>query len=156
VKIKIIAVGRLKEKYLTDACAEYVKRLAPYASVEIIEIPEACAGRETAGDIALAVKAEGAEILKRLGAGTAVVLDLSGENLSSPAFSEKLTEFSLRSPEIRFVIGGAFGLSGEVVARAGYVLSFGGMTFPHQLIRVMLLEQIYRAVCIKNHHPYHK
>ncbi|MDR3318199.1 MAG: 23S rRNA (pseudouridine(1915)-N(3))-methyltransferase RlmH [Clostridiales bacterium] len=156
MKFRIITVGKLKEKYLAEACAEYVKRLSPYAAVEVIEIPESEYGREAAGDVSRAVAQESAEILKRITAGATVVLDCDGENPSSPELSAKLNFFMQTSAVISFVIGGSHGLTDGLKTRADYRLSFGKMTYPHQLMRVMLLEQLYRACMINANRAYHK
>ena len=159
MKITLITVGKIKEKYYTDAIAEYMKRLSRYCKPEIIQV----ADEKTPENAALAVEkqvkdTEGERILRH-GAEDAfvVALEIRGEMLSS----EELADFIERkqvsgTSHIQFVIGGSLGLSEAVLRRADYRLSFSRMTFPHQLMRVVLLEQIYRSFRIIAGEPYHK
>jgi 23S rRNA (pseudouridine1915-N3)-methyltransferase len=159
VKITILAVGKLKEKYLKDACAEYLKRLGPYAKVEVVEVPEEKADEPVhEADVARVLEKEGERLLRHLPEGIyAITLEVEGKNLSSEAFAEKLDRLATYGQSrIAFVIGGSHGLSPAVRKRSDFRLSFSAMTFPHQLIRVFLLEQIYRACKINRGETYHK
>ncbi len=146
MKIKICAIGRLKEKFLVDGVGEYLKRLKPFAKVEVAEIPE-CRTLEE----------EGAKLLAQvLRESFVIVLDVAGETLSSEKFAEKISALNLQGvSEITFIIGGAFGLSEEVRRAADFRLSFSPMTFTHQFARLILVEQIYRAFKIIRGEPYH-
>ena len=159
MKITLITVGKIKEKFFTDAIAEYMKRLSRYCKPEIIQV----ADEKTPENAALAVEkqvkdTEGERILRHVAEDAFVVaLEIRGEMLSS----EELADFIERkqvsgTSHIQFVIGGSLGLSEAVLRRADYRLSFSRMTFPHQLMRVVLLEQIYRSFRIIAGEPYHK
>ena len=153
LRIKIVAVGNLKEKYFVDAVKEYSKRITPFAKLEICEIQEA---NSSISNIEQIKNVEGQKILSELD-GFVVVLDSGGKQLTSPELAEFLKEKAVSGvSKISFVIGGSVGLSDEVKTRANYVLSFSKMTFPHQLMRVVLLEQLYRAETILNNIRYHK
>ena len=150
-KINIVAVGRLKDDFYRKAADEYVKRLGRFCEVKEFECPE---GVDRGEEALKNREAEG--ILKKL-RGYVILLDIGGSNLSSEQFSEKLD--ALRGAgrsEITFVIGGSRGVAESVKKAADERLSFGKMTFPHRLMRVMLLEQIYRAFTISEGLPYHK
>jgi len=150
--IKIICVGKLKENYLKDAIAEYSKRLSKYTNLEIIEIPD-----ESYEDIDKVIKIEGEKIQKHLNSKDYIItLEIEGKQLSSEEFSSKIDNIFLENSNITFVIGGSYGLSNFIKEKANYKLSFSKMTFPHQLFRVLLLEQIYRAYKIINNEKYHK
>ena len=153
MNIQIICVGKLKEKYWTDAVSEYMKRLSRYCSMEIVELKEA-----RLPDKASHAEEEGRSILKAIKDGTFVItLEVLGKQLSSPELAEKIENLSLEGKSnVAFVIGGSLGLSDEVSRRSDFKLSFSKMTFPHQLFRVMLSEQIYRAEQIINGGKYHK
>jgi len=147
IKIKIVCVGKIKEKYLVDAILEYSKRLSKYVNLEIIEVSE----EQT-------IEKEGQNILKRIDKGDfCIALAIEGKMLSSVEFSKFLSEkMVFGESSFCFVIGGSEGLSSEILKRANYKLSFSKMTFPHQLMRVILVEQIYRTQRILNNEPYHK
>ena len=156
VKITVVAVGKLKERFWADACAEYVKRLSAYASIKMVEIPDrdpAKTGGEEAGRAL-----EGKAILAAGGERSHVVLlDIGGKERSSEEIASHLNDLMLRGESsITFVIGGSCGVSSEVRARADERLSFGRITLPHNLARVGLLEQVYRAFKIMRGEPYHK
>ena len=164
MNIQIVCVGKLKEKYWRDACEEYIKRLGAYCSINVVELKESRLTGE--GEKAeLAVKeAEGRDMLARID-GVAVraadsfviALDVRGKKLSSEGLAEKLGDLALNGKSnLSLLIGGSLGLSDEVLARADYRLSFSDMTFPHQMMRVILLEQIYRAFKINRGETYHK
>lgn len=159
MKISLITVGKIKEKYLKDAIAEYAKRLSRYCKLEIIEVPDEktpdnCSDREET----LIKDREGSKIMKYIREGSYVIaLAIDGKMLDSVELSEKIDTLGIQGvSHISFVIGGSLGLSEEVLSRADYKLSFSRMTFPHQLMRVILLEQTYRSYRIINKEPYHK
>jgi len=147
MKIKILAVGKVKEKYYKEAIAEYVKRLSRYVKTEITEIDEIMSDNE--------LEKEAKEILSKT-SGYIIVLDKDGENLSSELFAEKIDKIKNVASEITFVIGGSVGLGQSVKDRADYVLSYGAQTLPHSLARVLLTEQVYRAFNILEGGKYHK
>ena len=159
MRFTIVAVGKLKERFWVDACAEYLKRLQPYARTVVREVADIDPGR--AGGVVAAREREGAAVcaaLDALGAGTHVVLlDIGGHERSSEELSAHLDELALRgTSDFAFVIGGSDGVSEAVRARADETLSFGPITLPHNLARVVLLEQLYRAQKISHGEPYHK
>ncbi|KFZ39382.1 MULTISPECIES: 23S rRNA (pseudouridine(1915)-N(3))-methyltransferase RlmH [Thermoactinomyces] len=159
MKIQIITVGKMKEKYLQQACKEYLKRLTPYAKTEIIEVAE-----ERASDPVhpaqkeQILEKEGQRILRHCPADAFLIaLAIEGKAFTSTEFARKLDQLATYGKSrILFVIGGSYGLSPEVLKRSDLSLSFSKMTFPHQLIRVFLLEQIYRAFKINRGETYHK
>lgn len=155
MRITVIAVGRLKEKYWHDACAEYLKRLRPYADVRVAEVADRDPSR--LGE-ARAVAEEGEDVIRAIPDGAHVVaLDIAGATVGSEEFSARLSALGLSGrSSVAFVIGGSHGLSRDVLARADEKLSFGPMTLPHNLARVVLLEQLYRAFRIARNEPYHK
>ncbi|MCJ7856051.1 23S rRNA (pseudouridine(1915)-N(3))-methyltransferase RlmH [Lachnospiraceae bacterium NSJ-143] len=159
MNINIICVGRLKEKYWADAVGEYSKRLSRYVNLKIIELADEKAP-ETMSDAQkeMVLEKEGARIIKSIPESSfAVTLEIGGKSLSSEELAEFLSEKMLHSvSSLTFIIGGSLGLSHEVIKRAGFHLSFSRMTFPHQMMRVILLEQIYRAEKIICNEPYHK
>ena len=154
MKISVIAVGRLKERFWRDAADEYLKRLKPYADVRVIEIADRDSGRNAARALA----EEGADVLRAIPASAYVVaLDSAGRQLSSEGFSANIDELALHgSSHLVFLIGGSVGLSADVRTRSDAQLSLGPMTLPHNLARVVLLEQLYRAFRISRGEPYHK
>lgn len=159
IKVNIIAVGKLKEKYLKDACAEYTKRLGAYSKINIIEInEERCGDNPSSNEIEQVKQKEGERIIAKIPKGSYVItMCIEGQQMSSEEFSKKLEEISICGhSEVTFIIGGSFGLSDEVKATSKLRLSFGKLTLPHQLMRVVLLEQIYRAFSISNNSKYHK
>ncbi len=159
MKITVIGVGRLKEKYWQAAIDEYSKRLSKYVKLDIIEVPDEKAPENlSAAEEEIVKKNEGERILKNIKDGAYVIaLAINGKMLGSEELSEFLNERMVKGAgHIVFVIGGSLGLSPEVLDRADYKLSFSKMTFPHQMMRVILLEQFYRAVKIMKNEPYHK
>lgn len=159
MKITVIGVGRLKEKYWQAAVEEYSKRLGKYVKLDIIEVPDEKAPETLSrAEEEIVKKNEGERILKSVKDGAYVIaLAIEGKMLSSEELSEFLNERMVRGAgHIVFIIGGSLGLSDEVLKRADYKLSFSKMTFPHQMMRVILLEQFYRAVKIMKNEPYHK
>lgn len=158
MRLTVIAVGGLKEKFFREAAAEYQKRLSAYAKLEILEIAEARLRGESGAEIARALEEEGGRILQKIGPRAYVTaLCVEGRQMGSVEFSEKLAEVTASGrSELAFVIGGSHGLSDAVKRRADLRLSFSEMTFPHQLMRVVLLEQLYRACNIEAGGKYHK
>lgn len=159
MNIAVITVGKLKEKYLKEAVSEYTKRLSKYCRLEIMEVPDEKAPESMSQAEEEAVRyKEGQGILKHVKNDTYVIaLDIQGKMLCSEDFAGYIDDLGLKGKRnIAFVIGGSLGLSQEVLARADYKLSFSPMTFPHQLMRVILLEQIYRGFKIIKGEPYHK
>ena len=159
MNISIIAVRKLKEKYLKEAISEYSKRLGRYCKFEIIELqdektPDNASEREEE----LIKEKEGKSILSKIKDNAYVIaMDLNGKQLTSVEFAKFISDCGIKgNSNLVFVIGGSLGLSQEVIKRADYKLCFSKMTFPHQLFRVMLLEQIYRGYRINNNEPYHK
>lgn len=156
MKINIVTVGNLKEKYWLEASKEYLKRISRYHSISITEVAEEKLPKNySEADISKVLVKEGQKIEKLL-SGYVVVLDRCGEMLDSIQFAKKIENISLKESTITFVIGGSYGISEEIKRIADYKFSFSKMTFPHQLFRVMLLEQIYRASTISNNVLYHK
>jgi len=159
MKITVLCVGKLKEKYLREAIAEYQKRLSAYAKLEMIEIPdEKCPERISQAEKQKVIQTEGAGLLALLPADAFVIaLDIRGKNISSEDFAGLFADKMLGGKShFVFIIGGSLGLSEQVLQRADFKLSFGKMTYPHQLMRLILTEQIYRAFKINAHEPYHK
>jgi len=159
MKITILCVGRLKERFYTDAAAEYSKRLRLYADIQVNEVADEKAPERLSDAEATQVKAkEGEKLLRLIPHGAYVIaLAIDGTRLTSEAFSARLEKCMTEgASHIVFIIGGSLGLAPEVLARADRKLSFSDMTFPHQLMRVILLEQVYRAFRIMKNEPYHK
>lgn len=159
LNISIICVGNLKEKYWRDACGEYSKRLSGFCRFQITEIPESrLPGNPSEAEINKCLESEGEALLAKIPAGSFVVaMCIEGRELTSPQLAEKLEKIAVEGKsKIFFVIGGSFGLSEAVKKRADLRLSMSPMTFPHQLARVMLCEQIYRAFSINSGTKYHK
>jgi len=156
--ITVLCVGRLKERYWVQAQAEYLKRLRLYARVEVLEVAEEPFPPVVSPAVSAAVTArEGERLLRRLnGHAYVIALDREGVALSSPELAAKLAALALEGKsELTFVIGGSLGLSPQVLGAARLRLSFSRFTFPHQLMRIILLEQIYRAFKIGRREPYH-
>ena len=159
MKIKIVTVGKLKEKYLKDGIAEYSKRISRFAAVEMIELAdEKTPDRASDSENEKILDLEGNRILSKIGDREfVVVLAIEGKTLSSEEFSKQLEQASINGySTLTFVIGGSLGLSPQVKNRANLSLSFGSLTLPHQLMRLVLVEQIYRAFTIQQGSPYHK
>lgn len=159
MNIKIIGVGKLKEKYLVQAMQEYLKRLQAYTKVEVIELADEKAPENLSETQMMQIKdKEGERILAKIKDQEYVIaLAIEGKNPSSEAFAQQIENLGIQGKsQIVFVIGGSLGLSPAVIKRSNAQISFGKMTFPHQLMRVMLTEQIYRAFRIIHNQPYHK
>lgn len=159
MKITLVTVGKIKERFYTDAIKEYSKRLSRYCKLEIVQVADEKTPDNASENVELKIKdKEGERILSFIKDGVYVVaLAIEGEMIDSVKLSEKINSLGIRgTSHIAFVIGGSLGLSEAVLKRADYKLSFSKMTFPHQLMRVILLEQIYRSYRIMNGEPYHK
>lgn len=147
--IKIICVGKIKEKYFKEAIDEYQKRISKYTKINIIEVAD-----EAVGDI---LKKEANYILKYIDERDYVItLEIEGEILNSIELANKIDKIFITNPNITFIIGGSYGLHKDIKNRSNLALSFSKLTFPHQLFRIILLEQIYRCFKINNNESYHK
>ena len=147
--IKIICVGKLKEKYWVDAALEYTKRISKYTKIEVVECPD-----YNNGDILLQEKNE---IIKHIGERDCIItLEIEGQQLDSISLAKKIDSLYLNYSNLTFIIGGSYGIHEDIKKRSNFALSFSKMTFPHQMFRVMLLEQIYRSYKIINNESYHK
>lgn len=159
MKITLITVGKIKEKYFTDAIAEYAKRLSRYCKLEIVEVADEKTPDNASEGLENQIKEkEGERIFSKVPDNAYVVaLAIDGKQLSSEELADKMEKWNVNGvSHLVFIIGGSLGLTQKVLNRADYSLSFSKMTFPHQLMRVILLEQIYRSFRIRNHEPYHK
>ncbi|MDQ0351512.1 23S rRNA (pseudouridine1915-N3)-methyltransferase [Alkalibacillus filiformis] len=159
MNITIVSVGKLKEKYLKQGIDEYMKRLSKYAKVKIEEVPDEQAPDNMSEAEEEAVKnKEGEKILTKISTDTYVItLEIEGKPLTSEAFAKKMDDLATYGKsKIAFVIGGSLGLSDEVKQRSDYAISFSKMTYPHQLMRLILLEQVYRGYRINRGEPYHR
>lgn len=150
--IKIICIGKLKEKYLSDAQDEYLKRLRKYTNIELIELSDSNIDEEK-----IALEKEKELINKHLtGKEYLITLEIEGKQLSSIELSDKIDKVLIENSNITFLIGGSYGIHDSIKAKANFKLSFSKMTFPHQLFRILLLEQIFRSYKILNNEKYHK
>lgn len=159
MKISVITVGKIKEKYLKDAIAEYSKRLSKYCKLEIVEVADEKTPDNASETVETKIRAkEGERILKHVKDDAYVVtLEIQGKQVTSEELAKKIDKLGIQGvSHITFIIGGSIGLGEEVLERSNYALSFSKMTFPHQLMRVILLEQIYRSYRIIHGEPYHK
>ena len=159
MNITVISVGKLKEKYLKLGIEEFSKRLSKYCKLELVELEdEKCPENLSPKDMLIVKDKEGNKILNKIKNNSYVIaLAIDGKNLSSEELADNISKLAVRgNSHITFVIGGSLGLSDEVLKRADYKLSFSKMTFPHQLMKLILLEQVYRAFRINNNEPYHK
>ena len=159
MKITVITVGKIKEKYLKDAIAEYSKRLSKYCKLEIIEVADEKTPDNASGVVEDSIRSKEAErILKYVKDDAYVItLEIGGKQLSSEELADKIDKLGVQgTSHIIFIIGGSIGLGKEVLVKSNYALSFSKMTFPHQLMRVILLEQVYRSYRIISNEPYHK
>ena len=151
LKINLITVGNLKDKFFIEACEEYSKRLTRFCNLKITELKE----YTNLENVEQIKNAEGEEILKAV-RGYVILMDVNGTLISSEQLADKIERISLNGGDVSFVIGGSYGVSEKVKQRANELISMSKMTFPHRLFRVMLLEQIYRAFTINNNIKYHK
>ena len=150
IKINLVVMGDIKEKFYKDAIAEYIKRLSRFCQLKITELKE-----NTDKNPLTALKKDEAEIVPNL-KGHVVALAVEGKELSSPELADKIKKLALKTNEITFIIGASNGLSEEIKQKANELMSFSKLTFPHQLMRVLFLEQLYRAFTIINNISYHK
>ena len=158
MNIKIICIGKLKERYLLDGVNEYLKRISKYANIDIIELPDETIPENPSQKEILKIQDTEAEKIKKYSKNQDYVisLDLTGKQLTSEEFANKLQEISLKGfGTIDFIIGGTTGISRDIVTNSNFVFSFSKLTFPHQLIRLFLSEQIFRAFKILNNEKYH-
>ncbi len=156
VNIRIVCVGKIKENFYRDAIAEYAKRLSRFCKFEIVEVAEELCNNVNEKNLAIVKQSEGQRIIAQL-KGCVIALDIQGKQYASQQFAQTIKELGVDGiSQISFVIGGSYGLSQEVLAKADYKMSFGMATYPHQLMRVILSEQIYRAFMINEGSPYHK
>ena len=156
MKINILCIGKIKEKFYIQACNEYIKRLSKFHNINIIELEEEkLVKNATQADIAKVIVKESMKFDKYM-KGYNIALDIEGESLNSVDLAKKIDKIAQNNFVINFIIGGSYGLSDEIKKRADYRLSFSKLTFPHQLMRVILLEQVYRATAINNNITYHK
>lgn len=158
MNINIVAVGSIKEKFFKDAVSEYAKRLSRYVKLNIIEVKdEKTPAMASALEEEKIKEVEAERILSKLPNGYVVALTIDGKKYSSEELAKRMGKYNILSKgNLSFIIGGSLGLHKSVIDRADEKLSFSEMTFPHQLMRVILLEQIYRAYRIRNNEPYHK
>ena len=159
MKITVLTVGKIKEKYLRDAIVEYTKRLSRYCKLEIIEVADEKTPDNASENAEEMIRQKEAERLLKYIREDAylITLEIGGKQLTSEEFSEKIEKLGIQgTSHIIFVIGGSIGIGKAVLEKSDYALSFSKMTFPHQLMRVILCEQIYRAFRIIQHEPYHK
>lgn len=150
--IKILCVGKIKEPFFRDAILEYCKRISKYTNLQIIEVDDI-----NSDNINIILEKEKDLIMKNINQKDFVItMEIEGKELSSLEFSKKIEELQIYNSNITFIIGGSYGLHQDIKSRANYKLSFSKLTFPHQLFRIILLEQIYRAYKIINNESYHK
>lgn len=158
MKITIISVGKIKEKYLVEGIKEYSKRLSKYTKLEIIEVPDERAPENLSKKEMKIIKdKEGKKIESKIKNSYVIALDIDGITFSSEELANKIEDIkTYNSSHVTFIIGGSLGLSSSILNNADLKMSFSKMTFPHQLMRLILLEQIYRSFRINNNEPYHK
>ncbi|KXT84894.1 23S rRNA (pseudouridine(1915)-N(3))-methyltransferase RlmH [Streptococcus panodentis] len=159
MKIKLVTVGKLKEKYLKDGMSEYLKRLSRFCKTEVLELPdEKTPDRASESEKQQVMNREGSRILSKIAERDfVIVLAIEGRQFSSEEFSSIMKDITVRGfSDISFIIGGSLGLAPAVKQRANLLMSFGKLTLPHQLMRLVLIEQIYRSFMIQQGSPYHK
>lgn len=159
MNIKIIAVGKIKEKYIKEGIKEFSKRLSRYCSLDIIEVDDEKAPEKLSNkEMELVKNKEGEKILGKIPANSYIIpLVINGRSLSSEDLSEKMIDIMVSGiNDITFIIGGSLGLSNDIISKSDFKISFSKMTFPHQLMRLILLEQVYRGFKIMKNEPYHK
>ena len=149
--ITIITVGKIKEKYIREGIDEYLKRLTKYAKIELIELDDECFDKEKT------LKKESEKIEKKLNKKSFIItLEIEGKQLNSLEFANLIDKTTVNNSDITFIIGGSYGLSSDIKKLSNYRLSFSNMTFPHQLFRLIFIEQLYRSYKILNNETYHK
>lgn len=150
--IKIICIGKIKERYMQEAINDYLKRISRYMKIKIIELPN-----YLSDNIEIILEQEKEQILKNIKEKDYIItMEIEGKQLDSISFSNKVNEIFNHNPNISFIIGGSYGIHQDIKNISNYSLSFSKMTFPHQLFRLILLEQIYRCFKIQNNEVYHK
>lgn len=155
LKVNVVCIGKIKENFYKDAINEYAKRLTRFCKFNIVELQESLLVGKNIQDIERVKVQEGKNIISKL-SGYVIILDLGGGQISSEDLASTIESVSNSCSEITFVIGGSYGLSSEVLQKADKKIAFGKITFPHQLMRVVLVEQIYRAFMINSNSDYHK
>ena len=155
LSVNVVCIGKIKEAFYRDAIEEYAKRLSRFCRFSVTELAEKQLTGKNDADISIVKEDEGKRIVQAV-KGYVIALDMRGEQLTSEQLSAKLSKLTDTTSTVTFVIGGSYGLSDNVLKRADYKLSFGKMTFPHQLMRVIAAEQIYRAFTIAEGSGYHK
>lgn len=155
MNVNVVCIGKIKESFYREALEEYAKRLSRFCKFTVTELAEKQLAGKNEADVRIVKEDEGKRIVQAV-KGYVIALDMRGEQLSSEQLSAKLMKLTDTASTITFVIGGSYGLSDQVLERADYRLSFGKMTFPHQLMRVIAAEQIYRAFTIAEGSGYHK
>ncbi len=155
LKINLVCMGEIKEKFFADAINEYVKRISRFAQLKIVELKENVAKSSAEKDVLSALKKDALEIEKHI-SGYSICLAIEGKMYDSVAFSKHLEQLAIYNSEISFIIGASNGLTQELKNSCKEKISFSKMTFPHQLMRVVFLEQLYRAFTISNNINYHK
>lgn len=149
--ITLITVGKIKEKYIKEGIEDYLKRLSKYTKIELIEL------EDEAFDKTKTLKKEAEKIMKKINPKSYIItLEIDGKEISSPELSELIEKTTTTHSHITFIIGGSYGLDDEIKRLSNYKLSFSKMTFPHQLFRLLFLEQLYRSFKIMNNEEYHK
>lgn len=159
MNITVVSVGKIKEKYMVAGIAEYAKRLSKYCKLTLTEVAdEKAPERLGEKDMLIVKKKEGERILSKIKENTYVItLEIEGKQLTSEGFSKKIEDLMLEGvSDVTFIIGGSLGLSKDVIDRSDFKISFSKMTFPHQLMKMILLEQVYRGFRIIRNEPYHK
>lgn len=157
MKIKIITIGKIKEDYLLAGIKEYSKRIEPFTDLEVIELAEAKLVKENPSEIKLVIEKESNKIIEQLNEKEyKILLDINGKEFDSIALANIIKEKQLTYSSFTFIIGGSYGTSDQLKKMVNLRLSFGKLTYPHQLMRLVLLEQIYRVFKINNNHSYHK
>lgn len=156
MNINVLCVGTLKENYFTDACNEYLKRISKFHNINVVEVKEGKLPKNPTNAEIEKVKEFESDLLEKQFKGYVVLLDLNGENLTSEELSRKIEKIGHINSTITFVIGGSYGVCDKLKSKVNYKLSYSKQTFPHQLMRVILLESIYRSATISNNITYHK
>lgn len=156
ITVNLVCVGSVKEIFYKNAVEEYLKRLKKFCKVNVIEVPEYKNSAKVNDTIIETIKQQESISLEKHFSGYTILLDKSGQALTSEQLASKINQLSFNYSTITFIIGGSFGVSEELKKQVNYILSFSNFTFPHQLMRVVLAEQIYRAFTINNNITYHK
>ncbi len=155
--VTFLTVGKLSKGYLKEGCDDFLKRLKAFGQMNVIEVPEVALKNPSVAQTVQAQEKESQALLEKCPPGFVILCDLEGVQFSSPALAQKISHvLTYQDSNLIFVVGGSHGVSSTLKAKANLVWSFSPLTFPHQLARLMLLEQVYRAFTILHHHPYHK